>query len=361
MFIELFKYTKSNNSSINTRFRLEDFTTESLASLIKMFPHEVGQTYFDLIGLPKTEIDEFYISTQEVFFDNQSRNDLYFQNDKTICIVENKVESPLDEEQLRKYCKLLLELKGDDSTINIHLVFCSKYYVDTENIAKEIKGKGVNFLSIRWFQIAEKLEIISKGNPVIQNFLKFLETKYMSIKLSLTQDNLDSIQNFKNTLDSLNSYLERLEEEDFIKKLRKLKKEELKTSSWKNKRRIYFINDIVPKPFSSSKKGSKSDFNYGFYFKIPSVYVGLYINRLCPDYTEVKKLKKSIKELGFIYDENTNDNDGLTIKLEEKLDRFINKEDYDQKILNWFRESFEKFEELFANTKDKIEWNVLKT
>ena len=102
------------------------------------------------------------------------RPDMVFEDNDTLCFLENKVESQEGGNQLASYYAILMTKQ--EKKRSIHLRYCTKYYDPKEppdGCAKD------NFQQFRWSDVSEFLSKNENGNPLIDEFLTFLIAQHI--------------------------------------------------------------------------------------------------------------------------------------------------------------------------------------
>lgn len=344
MFNQLYKLCKRDNPKGKTP--LENFTTETFVGILN-FNKQVQKDFIELIGLPIN--DEYEILSQRYYFDDKkSFVDIVIRDKKNqlLCFIENKVNSKENPKQLEKYAKVLNSLKTANGKPETHLVYCTKNYDPKGTVG----GKKIK--PLRWFEIADLLKNYLEI-PLIEDFLIFLNAHDMTNDLSLTNEDIKVMEGFKSTIHTFNNYLKRLEPKFkplFCNGGLKLAKKETINQVLRFDRWVYRLNDILPKAPNDEKV--RSDFNYGFYFNESRIYVGLYVEKVNPKYSEVVNIRNQCDSLGLLHEENRKNNNGFVIYTSQKISNLPSDKDAaDVEILRWFEESFNKFNKLFKSTK----------
>lgn len=336
MFYELFQLCKRHEGVGMTP--IEDFTTEAFAGILRN-NDVVRKIFFKHLDLPINE--PYKIETQEPYklmLDNNCRIDIVIKVADIICFIENKVNSYEQNNQLERYCKVLDSFKGKKTK----LVYCTKY-----NDPKSIKKH--NFQHIRWYQIAKFLYPQS-DKPLVNSFIKFLKKYKMAQDLTLTISDFQLMDNFQHTLSIFRDHLDnaKADFDDLLIGDNKSNRPKLENEIKNYNRYIYQVKNIL-------EGDENSDFNYGFYFNKPSLYVGIYVGRSNKFYSNIISRKNILeKEFEVIIKDS-----GVVINLEIALSTFLNDKLGDEKILAWFKNAFQTFHFLFKSLKD-IKWKKIK-
>ena len=181
IFSRLLKLYRTNSF----KTPLEDFTTEILVGILSQNQELLNAFVNDIL---KIEGAGFKISSQEHFLSDDGiqncRVDVIIRNDEILCFLENKVNSLVGNEQLRRYSKVLDKYNTHYKT---HLRYCTKYYDQ-----KVIEEHG--FSQLRWLDIARFLK---KWNNVelIKEYLQFLKEHHMDNNTTFSAIDLIALEN----------------------------------------------------------------------------------------------------------------------------------------------------------------------
>jgi hypothetical protein len=179
---------QSNNLLINLHrwaFKQdENFTTESFVHLLNhllAYEPQVGLQILkkltdDFLKLKLPEIAKVQIITQAIT--DSGRPDIKISIGNYLVYIEVKVESEINENQLKRYRKVLKGYQDKQTK----LIVLSKYPISS---ALEIKPD----LAVRWYQIADWLEMELRSDSIkpltrffIEQFIEFLSKQNMVIK-----------------------------------------------------------------------------------------------------------------------------------------------------------------------------------
>ncbi|EIT86256.1 hypothetical protein A374_06641 [Fictibacillus macauensis ZFHKF-1] len=169
IFSRLLQLYKVKNKTGKTP--LEDFITEVLAGILQSNQQLLDSFVNDVLHI---EGSNFKVESQVPFTLECDKNciiDLVFENETTICFLENKVASDEGERQLERYAAVLIKLaklKFKDT----HLRYCTKRY-DPKTVS------SCSFKQFRWQQIYEFL-YKQEETEVINNFLQLLRSEKMA-------------------------------------------------------------------------------------------------------------------------------------------------------------------------------------
>ena len=316
---------------------LEDFTTEAFIGILKFEPAITSEFTKQFLKIPN---GEYSIRTQVQYDLENDMNciiDVVFESDEIICFVENKVNSPAGHRQLERYCDVLEIHKSEGK--KTYLRYCTKYFDE-----KQLKQH--EFIQFRWYEVATFLKSYS-DNALVSDFLNFLKIKNMSQDLTITTKDLLSIENLFDTLNILKGYLERVKPR-FVKTFKSAAKISdgcTVSQLTRHKRVIYYFKDVVGINYSELK--------YGVQTSNAQFYVGIWLDKNNSEYSSFKSFFQT-DDHGFqiLYFES-----GIAIELKTSLQNFLNKENADNEISNWFQASFLKFSELIKQL-NTVAWKI---
>lgn len=315
---------------------LEDFTTEVFVGILNLEEDIKIAFIQDFLKLPESN---YSLKTQVKYELDNDQNcviDFVLEGENSICFIENKVNSKEGYRQIERYCKVLESLA--DSDLETHLFYCTKYF-DKKTL------KEHNFKQIRWFQIAKFLKKY-KENKFVENFLDFLITHDMAQELTINAKDFVSLENLQDLINLINGHLNRVK--PVFKKTFNAKKVSDGTSTTqiiKHNRMIYYLTGIL------ATKGW-SELKYGFQFSSPSIYVSIYLDKSNPDYKELMNAVKTMPNFTTVtYDK------GSSINIKKDISVFLNDEQADTKIADWFKDAFKQYAELIKNT-GQLDWKI---
>jgi hypothetical protein len=150
---------------------LEDFVTEVLVGVL-----QTDQQLLDCFVNEVLLIDgaDFKVDSQVFFSLPSDQNciiDLVFENDSTICFLENKVASGEGQRQLDRYADVLNQLHIEKSK-KAYLRYCTKNY-DPKTVT------ACSFYQFRWQRVYEFLEKQEKTD-LIRAFIELLRGEKMA-------------------------------------------------------------------------------------------------------------------------------------------------------------------------------------
>ena len=337
MFLDLINLYKKSIKSDRTP--LEDFNTECFANILKLYENIKNDFILNFLELPE---DEYRITTQLRKDLPEVKNciiDLVFIGKSNVCFIENKIESKEGREQLLKYSRVLdihyLELKK-------HLFYCTKY---TELKNENGKYDIYNFRQFKWFQIAKFLKKYQNENPLINEYIKFLYKYKMAQDNTFKSENILTVENLQKTFEIAEFHLNNCKE-DFNIKFSSEKN--VRNNNW-NQLKIH--NRISNWKLGILNGGGHSEILYCIEFNNLKLKTQIYVTSNNTNYEKFKKLSNDRNDIrsfdfgsGFCYYTSTD------------LGKFLNDENSDINIKEWFCESFKIIETLILNN-PQLDWN----
>lgn len=318
---------------------LEDFTTELLCGILNSNERLKKSFILEFLKLPE---GEYKLKTQVRYPLKNDRDcivDFILESDSFVCFVENKVESIEGPRQLERYSLILDKLELNKHT---KLIYCTKYNDPKTNISHDFK-------QIRWYQIATFLKKFGEDN-IAQEFIYYLNKNDMEKELTLNAVDFLSLNNLQNVINKAHEYLDRVKPlfEDIFNSQKKLKVKDgfdIKQIIRHN-RLIYYYQDII------SSKGW-SEIKYGFLFNGPVAYVGVWLEKTNPNYKKLIEYSKDYRNQFSIGELDQ----GLFVELKKDISCYLNDENAESQILNWYKDSFRQFSDFIKSTPE-IEWNI---
>lgn len=330
MFQDLYNLYRKNGYS--TRIPLEDFNTESFAGILRLYP-EVKNDIISFLGLPE---DEYIVSTQVKYTLPDTQNciiDLVFTGVKNVCFIENKVNSSEGWEQLSRYCQAL-DIYHESH--KCYLVYCTKFS-DPKPIITH------NFQQIRWHQIAKRLKKYSLNNPIIEDYYNFLKIHKMAQDNTITTDTIISMENYRKTFEIINHHVEL--SLPIFQSVFNFKNAVKRQDSVVSKDRIaYYSMDIF------KSKSDYSELLFCINFSNVKLQTQIWVSKKHHNLAELEQLAKG-KFKTEKYDI------GLLIYKDRHLFDLLNDSNSDEKIKEWFTQSFYDFKQFIKET-PQLDWNV---
>lgn len=335
MFNKLLKlYKKHTNKT-----PLEDFTTEALVGILNL-NEEIKASYItNFLNLPE---DKYQIRTQSKYplqNDIDCIIDIVIEGDNNICFIENKVDSSEGHRQLERYSKVLNTYFLEKSTF---LFYCTKYY-DKRSF------QGNNFKQFRWFELAKFLKQY-RDNSLINSFLMFLKKHDMDNDLIFSAKDFITFNNLQNVIDKTSIYLERAKpffEESFNLNGKITDGRTIK-DILKHNRLVYIARNIV-------EGDGYSEFKYGFQLEKPNVYISIWIDKSNFNHKELSNLVERNNYGFLIYNYDI----GMAIELKNDISEYLNNEDAEIEIVNWFKDACEKLVLFINKTKEVVKWKII--
>jgi hypothetical protein len=161
-------YRIQNNSG---KTPLEDFVTELLAGVLQMDQQLLDRFVNEVLLIAGVE---FKVDSQVFFSLPSDQNciiDLVFENDSTICFLENKVASGEGQRQLERYVAVLDRLNREQGKVT-YLRYCTKSY-DPKSVT------ACSFYQFRWQRVYEFLDK-QEQTDIIREFLELLRGEKMA-------------------------------------------------------------------------------------------------------------------------------------------------------------------------------------
>lgn len=336
MFLDLINLYNNNSN----KTPLEDFNTECFANILKLYENIKTDFIYNFLILPE---DEYTIKTQlkkDLLNDPNCIIDLVFIGNKNICFIENKVESGEGHEQLSRYCKVL-DIHFDK--LNKYLFYCTKY-TDPKNINKEFNN--YNFKQFKWFEIAKFLKKHTNENPLIKDYILFLKNYKMTQDNTFKVENLLTLENMMKTIEIIEFHIDNSKFE-----FNNLFGSEKYNSNFnwnqlkKHNRICHFNSGILV-----SQSNKYSEVLYAIELEDLTLSTHIYINSDHEQYEQFQAINI----------ENSNlkcriENWGSAIYIKEYLGKFLNNENSDMLIKDWFLNSFEIIKTLISNN-PQLNW-----
>ena len=335
MFLDLINlYNKNSNSN---KTPLEDFNTESFANILRLYEDVKSDFIYTFLNLPE---DNYNIKTQFKRILPEDPNciiDLVFIGDKNVCFIENKVESSEGWEQLRRYGSAL---DIHYSELMKHLYYCTKY-TDLKN--EEGEYNRYNFKQFKWFEVAKFLKKYQKENPLINDYLKFLNNYKMAQDNTFKSENILSMENMLKTLEIAEFHIENCKGE-----FNKLFGSEKNVRSY-NWNQLKTHNRICNWSLGVLS-GGYSEVLYCIELGNLKLRTQIYVSSNNSNFQKFKDLisdQSIIKTFDF--------GNGFCYYVNTDLGRFLNDENSDKKIKDWFINSFEIMKNLISNN-PQMDW-----
>lgn len=338
MLNNLYKLYKNNN----LKSPLEDFTTEAFVGILKFDNSLLNDFCVMFLGLKQ---EEFSIKTQVKYSLEDDINcivDIVIESQNQLCFIENKVNSNEGHRQLERYSNVLNIFKSTNK--RTYLFYCTKKFEEKKIIEHQ-------FTQFRWFQLAKFLEKHPSKSPIKQDFLKFIKLKKMSQDLTITTKNTFVIENLFETIELINGHLNRAKPlfiQTFKKEANRINDGFSITQIANHKRLIYYFKEII-----GNQSDGWSEIKYGFQLNSLTIYCGIWIDKKNSEYNN---FKNHILNNSYEFEVLDKPN-GFAIELSESLGKYLNDVDGDEKILDWYKNTFNKFLGLIEDTKH-LSWKI---
>lgn len=321
-----------------TKTPLEDFTTEVFVGLLNLEEDLKESFITEFLELPK---DDYRLKTQMQYFledDTDCIVDFVIESDNRICFVENKVNSKEGYRQLERYGKVLKSFAEND--FETKLFYCTKYF-DNKTY------KEHEFEQIRWFQIAKFLKPFGE-NSLVKDFINFLIKHDMAQELTLNATDFLTLENLQNIFKVTNDYLDRVRpvfERTF--------QSEIKISDARSNKQVLNHNRIIYLFKSILGNVGWTEIKYGFQLNNPSIYVGIWVDKANDQHDAFRDITATLPS-DFVIIKRKN---GTAIELKKEISVYLNDDEADAKIAEWFKKSFAQFAE-FIKANSHLDWKI---
>jgi hypothetical protein len=318
-------------SKVNSNTPVEDFTTEVFASILETDEEILNIFISEILDL---NFDDFQIETQKNYTLNSGERaiiDIVLKSQNIICFIENKVESCEGLNQLDKYSKVLDSLPEYKER---YLFYCTKYFDPKEETRHR-------FRQFRWFNIAKIIK--SSENNLAKEFYNFLKSNNMTQRDEISTRDLFNLENIKETLNFLDSFLERIQPtfKEIFGKHASLDN----TSQMRRFNRYVFYKANV----FGSEKGN--EIGVGFKFdNEPKAYIWIWTSA---SNSKAPRFNEYLTEFGDTFDDYEKD----YCSYSTELITFLGKENSLLELENWYRDKFLKLKSFIDQTKD-LEWKL---
>ena len=292
----------------------------------------------NFLKLPK---DDYLLKTQMQYSledDTDCIVDFVIESENHICFIENKINSKEGYRQLERYGKVLETFK--ENNFDTKLFYCTKYFDDKTYVKHE-------FEQIRWYQIAKFLKSFQETSLVTE-FINFLIKQDMAQELTLNATDFLTLENLQNILKTTNDHLDRVKpafERTF--------KSNIKISDVRSTSQILNHNRLIYMLKSILGENGWSEIKYGFQLNNPAIYVGIWIDKSNEQFDGFVKAVEQ-KENHFITNKRKN---GISIELKKDISIYLNDEESDSKIANWYKNSFNEFAKFIRSTPE-LKWKI---
>ena len=340
MFLDLIRlYNKQKDSG---RVPLEDFNTECFANILNLYPDIKEDFVTNFFTLPD---DNYKVNTQlsKNLADTQSCIiDLVIIGKENACLIECKVESSEGWEQLSRYSQVLDTYYNDREKFLFYLT----KYSDVKNLNGQYND--YNYREFRWYQVAKFLKKFSTTNPLVNEYLKFLKSYSMAQDNTLKSVNLIAMENMKKTLEISEFHIENAKQ-NFQRLFGSAK-----TNANFNWGQIRYHNRICHFKGNvlTSPTGKHSEILYAIHLVKLQLSVHIYVRI---EHEQIDTFNKIIFDAN-IYTLSQYEH-GSTISINEDLGNFLNDENADRNVNDWFLKSFDLMKNLMIQN-PQLDWNL---
>lgn len=342
MFNNLYKLYRNNNS---LRTPLEDFNTECFAGILNFYPDILNSFVTDFLELSS---GTYKVYTQQYYPLSEDPScfiDMVLVSDDCICFIENKVNSVEGTEQLNRYQQVLESFAPKKQTV---LRYITKW--------SDLKAHNQSsFKQYRWYEVADWLQGSFADNLMVSNYYNFLKTQHMARKKEITTDGVIALKNFGEAYDIATLHLSS-GYNIFQRYFPKSKVHGYHSTAYRriiDGHRVYYkidnlFNDCIQ---------YHSEILLALHIKDVTFRLQIYVKNDHPHYNELYERASAMKS----FDVVNKDEIGLMINNNIKLYSFIDAEDVDKEIKDWFTKGFESIRKLIDDNPD-LNWddNVLR-
>jgi len=250
-----------------------------------------------------------------------------------VCFIENKVNSGEGWEQLDRYCEAL---DFHYKSYQKHLVYCTKF---TDH-KTEYRHR---FQQIRWYQIADVLRRYSEEDAYLIDYLEFLNHHNMSQKNTFSPEMVIAMEKIKEASETIEIHVQN--SRPYFENIFNLKNSNYQECIIDRRDRVAgFISPILP--------GSKNnELLYCIKSSLVKLQTQVFINKSHPKIDDVKEaIEQYILTDKSVKLDHRPHPDGFVIFMDRKIYDLINDPEADDKIKNWFIDSFYEFSSFFKAT-----------
>lgn len=298
---------------------LENFTTEVFVGILKNDKILLDKFVNSILKISGSNYD---IESQVYHYGKYI--DIEIKNETTLIFIENKVNAPENDQQLKNYREILDKEKRK----NGYLFLCTRYIEGNYNIE--------NFKQIRWISIYDFLKDNNKNDSIINSFLNFMITNNLGSEVKFNSEDLTQLSSTKEILAKFNEY-KIIFKKAFIKEISE------KFNEPDVFKRILGYGDlIVQKEYKNGLwVGAGLSFN-----DQPRLTAWIWIHKTTIDNEIIMALLK--KEFGV---------NSPTIKIHEKgLEIFSLLADDEQNIEGWYTNNLKKIKNFIVKTNNELNW-----
>lgn len=327
---------------------LEDFNTEIFCGILK-YHTDVLRSFVIFLDLPE---GNYKVNTQEYHKHATKANcelDMVLESDDTICFIENKVNSKEGWEQLERYSDVLNGLQK-----KTYLRYCTK-----RNDPKTIKDH--KFKQFRWYQIAQILENNHSNLPMVVDYLIFLKEQQMALNTRLTTESSITLKNFSQAYETAKLYVENAKTE-FLKDFTDCNISISNKPLTDNRVACFLFN-----PFNDVSGNSLIYFAINF--EKFEMHTEIWVQNDHPNLKSFEKAGNKVMDLisngndNFKFSDCSSFDSGTRLARVKSLDTYINEENAEYMINDWFNKSFKSII-AFIELSPELNWKddlLLKT
>ena len=170
----------------------------------------------------------------------------------------------------------------------------------------------------------------------------------MAQELTLDAKDFLTLENLQSILKITNDYLDRVRpifEKTFQSEI-KISDARTNTQILNHNRLIYLFKNILGNI-------GWTEIKYGFQLHKPSIYVGIWVDKSNEQYENFVKSTEILSQDFKI----TKRKGGISIELKKEISVFLNDEEADSKIANWYKNAFIRFAEFIQST-PHLDWKI---
>ncbi|QCD61108.1 PD-(D/E)XK nuclease family protein [Tenacibaculum maritimum] len=337
MINELFNLYKNNSN----KTPLEDFNTECFAGILKLY-EEIKVAFTNFLELPN---DNYKVVTQLKKDLKEYTNciiDFALIGEENVCFIENKVESKEGVEQLLRYGRVLDLYYTDKKK---YLFYCTKYS-EPKNLDREYEA--YNFKQFKWFEIANFLKPYAAEYKLINNYIEFLKRFNMQQDNTLKINNLLALENLNKSIEIIEFHIENSKDEFNNRFYPKNYDRNFNWKQLKENNRFCHLNEFVLK----SESNKYSEILYSIQFETLQLNAQIYLNSDHEQYQLFNNIDINNTDFNLVKYEY-----GSCIYKTKNLADFLNDENSDKTIKEWFTKSFDELLEIIKSN-NELNWNI---
>jgi hypothetical protein len=262
---------------------------------------------------------------------------------RTICFIENKVNSAEGYRQLERYGLVLSRFS--EKNLNTHLIYCTKYMDE-----KSITNSKYKFKQVRWFEVATFFQKF-KEDSLVKYFLEFLKTNDMAHELTLKVEDFIVFSNMQKTINFVKECLDGAKsdfENNFNGNGKSISDKVTLDQMLNHDRLVYMYDKILPGE-------GWSEIKYGFRLSQPSIFVDVYLDNKNGHYIDFRRtLEDMTMTIPFILTEHKL---GGRFAIEFDISQLLDDEKAVSNIVAWFKDTFTKFKDAI-NKSPELNWRI---